>query len=195
MKCNIFKQNYRKVEPNINIDINGTDLMLMLLYAKGSKGIYNEPILTFTKLDRMLFLLNKEEAFMNLVDFEFDHENYGPFSAEAFDMMEALIISGIIMEKHTTIDLGTLGVIDEIAMDENCDGAMHYKCYPKRFLLLSDKGIKIAEQLWATLTDYQKTQLTKFKMQWNYHPLTVILHYIYQRYPIESGITESISNK
>jgi len=70
---------------------SGLDLILLLLYAKGSTGTLKEEIPDTTRLIKLLFLLVKEGGFAKIgKELRFEPKDYGPWSGDVFDAIEAL---------------------------------------------------------------------------------------------------------
>lgn len=79
----------------------GTDLLLLLLYARGSSSQINEPIGGITRLQKELFLLQKilqDEG----IEYKYPLRPYqmGPFSRELYRDIEWLKSENIIEEKR-----------------------------------------------------------------------------------------------
>src|SRR3989344_6285597 len=65
-----------------------SDMILLLLYGRGAKGHFSEPIQGITRLMKLLFLLEKEAGIND--GFSFVPYKMGPFSSEVYPELEFL---------------------------------------------------------------------------------------------------------
>src|SRR5216684_4120099 len=80
------------------------DLLLLILYSKGPRGIVAEPIIGRTRLMKMIFLFDKELRrdfrFETAVDAAaipvFEPYDFGPFSSEVYTDLEFLVDLGFV---------------------------------------------------------------------------------------------------
>ena len=80
--------------------LKGKDILLLILYAKGTSGKIAEPILGTTRLTKSMFLFEEEFKSKFISDTltiedmpEFIAWNYGPWSKELIDNIEFLLVS------------------------------------------------------------------------------------------------------
>lgn len=79
----------------------GTDLLLLLLYARGSSGQINEPIGGITRLQKELFLVQKRLKDEGIkYKYPFRPYRMGPFSRDLYRDVEWLKSEHIIEEKR-----------------------------------------------------------------------------------------------
>ena len=89
---------------------NGTDVILALLYAGGSKKDANEEIIGNTRLYKLVFLTEQETTLSErMTDISFEAYNYGPYSSQVFDTIQALVSAGLVKVN----DAGSESYLDE----------------------------------------------------------------------------------
>ena len=163
--------------------VSGTDVLLALLYAKGSTGKNNEPIAGTTRLEKFLFLISRETDLTEPIsnNYDFTPDNYGPCSHEIFDDIEMLKDANIIVEKQSS-------KFDQLA--EGDDNECHYPAvdsedYPKtlRIFSLTEKGERIGELLFNSLSEETKKKLNILKKLYNKRPVSKLVQDVYTKYP------------
>ena len=165
---------------------SGIEVLIVLLYAPGAKGEVNEPIPGITRLDKLMFLLSKDEKFKQQVsDYQFEPYNYGPFATELFDDLEALIDQGIIertdrKEPDSAIQTKDAEWIEDQTFE--ADRTSSWKFNPVDSYKLSPKGLIVGEKLFSGLTAKQIESVTKLKTRFNHMELRLLLRFVYQKY-------------
>lgn len=163
--------------------VSGTDVLLALLYAKGSTGKNNEPIAGTTRLEKFLFLISRETDLTETIskDYDFAPDNYGPCSHEIFDDIEMLKDANILVEKQRK-------KFNQLA--EGDDSECHYPAvdsdeYPKvlRIFSLTAKGERIGEILFDSLSPENKRKIIILKKLYNKRPVSKIVQDVYTKYP------------
>lgn len=172
----------------IRVD-NGTDLILALLYAGGTKKDKNEAIVGNTRLDKLVFLLGQETTLKRyLKDFNFDAYNFGPYSSEVFDSVQALINSGLVkaeqLESEGFLDEADRYQIEEQTLDSN-PGPRKTVVYS-----LTPEGEVVGSALFESLVPKEREELVSLKKSFNSIELRKLLQYVYRKYP--SSTTESV---
>lgn len=169
--------------PHPHIKVNSaTDVLLVLLYAPGTSNKEGEPIHGITRLVKLMFLLEKETFFKDIINknYKFDAYDYGPFSNEIFDDIEALKTTGILNESKTSGQ--KLEYIDfdenELNVYERISGISSAKKYE-----LTPKGIAIGKVLFESLPDDKKNEIIGMKSEYNSMPIKRLLTYVYRNYP------------
>jgi uncharacterized protein YwgA len=90
-----------------NRKIFGADILLMLLYAPGPSGKVNEPIRGKTRLQKELFLAQKQLQDEGVSrPFSFMPYDMGPYSKELYNTIDWLIHKGMIMEQQKITNYG-----------------------------------------------------------------------------------------
>lgn len=164
--------------------VSGTDVLLALLYAKGSTGKNNEPIAGTTKLVKFMFLISRETDSKEIIskDYDFAPDNYGPCSHEIFDDIEMLKDAKFIEEKKRKIFS---------PLDEGDTEACHYPAVdseisPERLLKvfsLTEKGKKIGEIMFNSLSPEDQKKIVILKQLYNKSPVREIIRNVYTKYP------------
>lgn len=137
---------------------NRHDLPLSLLAAIGDSSIEGR-----TRLQKLLFLIQKQAESDNEVEFEQSYEfiayDYGPFSKEIYDDIERLSRRGLIEEDPQRLD----------------DGVIKYN------YKLTEKGKAIAAErgLLENLPDVFNNIISEFADE----ELDEIIDYVYSEYP------------
>lgn len=173
---------------------NGTDVILALLYAGGSKKGTNEEIIGNTRLYKLVFLTEQETTLSKrMTDISFEAYNYGPYSSQVFDTIQALVSAGLVKVD----DAGSESYLDEAdryqgesQAEETPDTSTTIKVYS-----LTDEGARVGEALFKSLTDSERKELVSIKERFNGVSLRKLLQYVYHRYPkftTESVIKDSI---
>ena len=98
---------------------SAADLLLLLLYAKGSTRAYNEEIPGITRLEKLMYLLLKEGGFEEILknDIHFEPYDFGPYSSEVYDLLEAFREMDIVNIRTKRYDTFK-EVIDELLYRE-----------------------------------------------------------------------------
>ncbi|MDO5574941.1 MAG: hypothetical protein Q4G60_13290 [bacterium] len=172
----------------------GKDLLLGFLYAPGKGDEINEPIWGRTRLEKMMFIFEKElaEGFYHNVDValpEFIPYLYGPYSMELLDDLTLFIALQFINETETSVAItGETASIQDTIQNENDDlwdevSEENPSQYEKSYSL-SEIGLEYTEQrVWSELTDIQKSVIIRLKTQINNMLLDDLLNYVYNKYP------------
>lgn len=175
---------------------SGLDLILLLLYAKGSTGSLKEEIPDTTRLIKLLFLLINEGGFSRLKkDLTFEPKDFGPWSGDVFDALEALKELDLIKTQKLPPNS-----FDEIAdyvewIEESRNDHASNVDKQKNTYFLTAKGDKVAKVLYDTLDSKEKIQIEYIKNKFNRMDLNKLLHYVYSKYPastIKSKIRDKI---
>lgn len=162
---------------------NGSDLVLALLFAGGARKNENEEIVGNTRLDKLMFLLEKETSLKKYVetDFKFDAYNFGPYSSGLFDSVQALVNAGLFEAKRSESE-EYLDEADryqiERQLEENDES-------PKTTIIysLTPEGEKVASTLFQSLNRTEQEELVSMKKTFNSMNLKKLLQYVYRKYP------------
>lgn len=164
---------------------SAADLMIMLLYAKGKSGEYNEPIRGITRMEKLMYLLLKEGGFEETLKNELNFEayDYGPYSAEIYDIIEALkeikILKVMTEKKHYVDEL-----FDGLRYDSDIGEPFESKDYVEIYSLTDDKGMKIASILKEKrVSEKELKNIENIKKKYNKMNLKELLRYVYETYP------------
>lgn len=163
---------------------SAADLMVLLLYAKGYTGRLNEEIKGITRLEKLMYLLLKEGGFEEVLskEIEFEAYDFGPYSAEVYNLKESLTMMEIISTREETIS-NIKDIIDlyfaeaEGQIEENTEKMEVYS-------LMENRGFKIAEKLLQERVRADEfKRIEHIKTKYNGLNLDDLLRYVYQTYP------------
>ncbi|WP_245683182.1 DUF4065 domain-containing protein [Halovenus aranensis] len=150
-------------------------VFLLFLYAESIEGV--------TKLQKLLFLVEKESEFFQEykeeVEFEFAPYRMGPFSEHVYEELEFLL---------------SLNAIESEPMSESPPELLKSDLSHKRFTITA-KGQKIARELESQLEPEYQEEFQQIAQRYNQLPLRQLLEYVYTEYPdyaAESEILEDL---
>ena len=168
---------------------NGADLILALLFAGGGRTAENEEIVGNTKLVKLMFLLKHETSLKKyLKEFRYNAYNFGPYSSELFDALQALINAGLV-KTETSESEGYLDEADRFQVERQ---AVDDAESPKTTIIysLTPEGKIVGSALFRALTQSEQKELTTVKKVFNSSTLRKLLQYVYRKYP--EFTTESV---
>lgn len=177
---------------------SGLDLLLVLLYARGTTDTVKEEISDTTRLIKLLYLLIKEGGFARIEkDLRFEPKDFGPWSGDVFDAIEALKEIDLIETQKLPPNS-----FDEIAdyvewAEETPTHSLTNNDKTKNTYFLTKRGDKVAKTLYDQLSDAEKRKIEYIKSTFNKMELNKLLHYVYTKYPedtIKSKIRKKILN-
>jgi len=167
---------------------NGTDMILALLYAGGSRKAQNEEIVGNTRLVKLLFLLAHETSLKRyMTDFKYDAYNFGPFSSELFDALQALINADLVKAAKSDSE-GYLDEADRFHIEREVDETESAK--NTMIYSLTSEGKVVGSALFQALSEQEQNELITVKRVFNSSTLRRVLQYVYRKYP--KFTTESI---
>jgi len=172
---------------------NKADLLLALLYAGGSPA--HMPVASqvtgITRLEKLLFLLKLDEGFLNSVpdkdDFHFVPFRMGPWASEVYDEVDFLESLGLVNKESTT----SISPADSVHNEELFSQTVLDKYQNQRsadddeteVFKLSEAGKAKAAEIWARLSEDEKTRLIRVKKTFNNMNLRQFLRYVYKKHP------------
>src|SRR5574341_896110 len=174
---------------------SGLDLMLVLLYAKGLTGKQAEEIRNTTRLVKEIFLLVKEGGFKQFEgDFDFRAYDFGPWSKEIFDGINALKelgllrIGKVVPESYEEI----ADEVESVVQSENPTETEEEK--QASVYSLTKDGLELAEELYNELSVHERNKLEEIKKKFNKMDQQELLKYVYKKYQ-ELTIKSKIKDK
>jgi uncharacterized protein YwgA len=173
---------------------NGMDVVLILLFAGGGKQAKNEKIVGNTRLDKLMFLLEKETNLKKYIErsISFDAYNFGPYSSELFDSVQALVNAGLIKtEKAESEDY--LSEVDRYHLEQQLEDIAESSKSTVIYSLTADGEI-VASALFQSLSESEQNEVISIKKSFNSTNLRSLLQYIYRKYP-ESAVNSLIKDK
>lgn len=159
--------------------IETDDLVVLLLGAPGPAGQRRGRIEGITRLEKLVFLIEKEKRPTWLThDAGFVSHNFGPFSAEIYKGVDTLVAAGLLR------DSGSIASTTEDAWEaENIIGAPMTDPYATRNFELTEKGQRYYQALLRELPDDVERDLGDFKKRFATLPLRQLIRYVYERHP------------
>lgn len=166
------------------VKLNRKDIILYLLYANGM-----QPVTGRTRLQKVLFLLEKEQKLASHLKSTFDFEpwKFGPYSAELLRDIEFLENVGLLKSKS----VGLLGEPErkeqDLASLDYIDDASEYspeQLYVQEEFCLTEHGLKfVQERIEPRLSSKIKTAIATTKKKYGRLSLSSLLRYVYIKYP------------
>lgn len=159
-------------------DLVGPDTVLLLLAAPSKSNIEPNRINGITRLEKLLFLAEKEEQLSGAVKsdaFEFMPYHYGPYSRAIYEAVELLEEAGLLQELRS-IDESALDDAEQVYSDATEEGAVE-----RQFRLTSD-GVAVAQLLGARHPNTTQA-LTRIKDRYGDLSLRRLIRYVYSTYP------------
>lgn len=163
---------------------SAADLMVLLLYARGCTGKLNEEIRGITRLEKLMYLLLKEGGFEKILSQEiaFEAYDFGPYSAEVYDLIESLSMMGIVTIREEKIS--NIKDIIDIYYAEAEGQIEETTRIMEIYSLTEDRGFKIAKKLLQErVTDEEFKKVEDIKVKYNGLKLEDLLRYVYETYP------------
>jgi len=184
--------------------------LTLILLGLNSDGNIEEGLGGITRLQKYVFLLEKEERISpSNQGFEFKAYKAGPYSSKLYDDLEFLENIGYIESEITAAatdeeasEIEDLN-FDDLMGDEadRTDGELYdgfgsSDAYDERRFILTQEGKKKVEQILAN-PDYKPVidAVRKIKSRFSTHSLSDLLYYVYTKYPemtIESEIKDKV---
>lgn len=156
------------------------DAIVLLLGAPGATGRDQGRVEGITRLEKLLFLLERETEAENWLkeDADFSPDNFGPFSAKAYQEIEMLVTAGLVE------DSATLSESPEDTWEtEHIIGERTPEPYATRNLALTDKGQRYYRALLSELPSEAESAIAELKRRFGSIPLRRLIRYVYERYP------------
>ena len=184
--------------------------LILLMIGAGAEGKTTSGIGGITRLQKLLYLLEKEEALTPKEDgFEFAAYNYGPYSARLYDDLECLENLGLIQcevaADATEAEAAEVDLLDfdelmgdgaESTGDGFADGMGGPDALEERRFIITREG---AERITALMEsgDYEPVinGIRRVKRKFGNYSLSDLLHYVYKKFPdmtVESEIKEKV---
>lgn len=154
--------------------VSGMKTILALLYATGASGRTFEEIKGRTKLEKLLFLLEKKG--FPIQDYHFEAFDFGPCSMELYDDIEVLTGYNWVQIKEWKYE----DVIDIMDVEEH-GHELHEKKI--EIFTLKNKGKEKGKRAFDSLNNRQQELIIGIKREFNDKTLIEILRHVYKTYP------------
>lgn len=156
------------------------DAIVLLLGAPGATDQDRGRIEGITRLEKLLFLLEKETDAPSWLkeDADFSSNNFGPFSAKAYQEIEMLTSAGLVEDSARLTDSA-----EDSWETENIIGEEAANPYATRDLSLTERGTRYYKALLKELPTGAEETVGEIKRRFGSMPLRRLIRYVYQRYP------------
>jgi len=174
------------------IQLDPEDIILLLLEAN-EKLLGKYALGGVTRLEKLLFLLQKESDFEKIGSFyEFTAHNFGPFSKEVYEALDFLEGFELIQVKecvHSSYyaNVGEALLLQEVSEGEvdevttgNAIGAT------EKLFTLTEDGRKVAQKLRQTIEGRRPKDIEELNgiiRRYGKLPLNQLIRYVYRQYP------------
>ena len=154
------------------------DLVLLLLATSTRWEQATNRINGITRLEKLLFLVDKECNYGDALDktFDFVPYHYGPYSKEVYEAVELLEEAGLIEEQRNFTD-SELDRAEELLYS----GMATEISYERQFIL-TDDGKSIARYLFRNRPQLE-AEIRRIKDTYAGLPLQTLIYYVYTKYP------------
>lgn len=171
-------------DETVEIEIDAEDVLLLifeanerLFGAKSFRGI--------TRLEKLVFLLRHETKFTGILTFfEFQPDNFGPFSKKVYECLDILENYGLLEFSSKTYgsayaDAGETRLREEIR--ESDEDAQKIT---ERIFTLTEDGRTVAKALVLDyVTPSDKAAVDRIVSRFGRMPLKQLIRYVYNNYP------------
>jgi hypothetical protein len=156
------------------------DVIVLLLGAPGPTEGDRGRIEGITRLEKLLFLLERETDATHWLkeDAGFSSNNFGPFSAKAYQEIEMLTSAGLVDDSARLTDS-----VEDTWETEHIIGEESVDPYATRNLSLTEKGHRYYKALLSELPENAEEVVAEVKHRFGSMPLRRLIRHVYQRYP------------
>lgn len=155
------------------------DDAIVLLLGTPAGGTPAGEIQGVTRLEKLIFLLEKETSSNKWLDedAEFEAYNFGPFSQKVYQAVDMLGAAGLVLDSGSA-------AADESDTWEERNGIDNLASdpYTTRDFKLTDRGWRYFRALTNELPPGALDELARFKERFASMPLRQLVRYVYQRY-------------
>lgn len=156
------------------------DLIVLLLGAPTRNTTLQNQLQGITRLEKLIFLLERETSLNELIDEETDFKpyNFGPFSAVVYKAVGYLSGYGLI---HDTASISD--TTEDTWEQMEALGSERDDPYMTRDFVLTETGRQYYRALANELSPERIHELSRFKDRFGSLPLRQLVRYVYRRYP------------
>jgi hypothetical protein len=182
--------------------------LLLLLVGLTESGMTDGKINGITRLQKYLFLLEREGGLTELPGGGFGFEPYkaGPYSSKLYDDLELLENLGLVASAGTaeasdseSADIDRLSFDDLMGSDVGEGVSRTPDSFEERCFTLTPEGIKWVESLKERSDiDTVLVSIKRVKSSFSHYSLRDLLRYVYKRYPemtTESEIIDEVMGR
>ena len=160
------------------------DDAIVLLLGTKVPGVKEGEISGVTRLEKLIFLLERETGSKSWLqqDADFEPYNFGPFSEKVYQAVDLLSAAGLVEDSASPAsdDVDTWEARERIGIDEG--GEQVQDRYTTRDFKLTERGWRYFEALQKELTESARQELGSFKKQFAFLPLRQLIRYVYMNY-------------
>ena len=155
------------------------DILLLLMSALSACGT-KQRVAGITRLEKMMFLLQKETAFSGKLQNKFNFEpwKFGPFSREIYEDLDLLASLGLV-----EAEVQELPSYAEYTEEDKLIEQEDFEPIVQKLFSLTDRGCRVAEKLRAAISEKDWAEVGQLKKRFEKVPLTRLIQYVYQKYP------------
>jgi len=155
------------------------DALLLLLSALSGPDAKRK-ITGITRLEKMMFLLQRETGFSGRLrqEFHFEPWKFGPFSKEIYEDLDLLASLGLVDAEERRLP----GYVEHTELEELVESEDDEPIVEKTFSL-TERGRKVSERLRALITEKDWREVEQLKRRFEGVPLTRLIQYVYHKYP------------
>lgn len=174
------------MSPSSASGLDQTDLILVLLAADASDPSQRFRCDGITRLEKLLFLLEHDEAFKDFKTeiaepFTFEPYHYGPYSKEVYSAVDLLKALKLLRERRVDVSTGLdLSEETEVLGPEDLN---EEEGYVERRFTLTEDGKAVAKLLSTRISSRGKGILRELKDRFGRMPLRQLLRYVYSQHP------------
>jgi uncharacterized protein YwgA len=155
------------------------DILLLLLSALSGCGPKRR-VTGITRLEKLMFLLQKETGFSGKFQhkFQFEPWKFGPFSKEIYEDLDLLASLNLVRSEVQELPSYAEFTEEDKLVESEADEPIVQKVFS-----LTDRGCKVAEKLRDVISDEDWAEVAQLKKRFEKVPLTRLIQYVYHRYP------------
>jgi len=163
------------------------DDAIVLLLGTESPGLQAGEIRGITRLEKLVFLLEKETSSDSWMTEKGDFEayNFGPFSQKVYQAVDTLAAAEMVDDSSQPSDdaVDNWEAREGIGLDAGAAGRTQVRDpYTTRDFKLTERGWRYFEALRTELTPEALDELVDFKKKFAGLPLRQLVRYVYLRY-------------
>lgn len=155
------------------------DILLLLLSSLSGPDT-RKRVAGITRVEKMMFLLQKETDFSGKVRNKFDFEawKFGPFSKEIYEDLDLLASLDLVEAEERELP----NYVEYTEEDKLVEPEEDRPIIEKTFSL-TDRGRRVAEKLRGSISDGDWSEIERLRKRFERVPLTRLIQYVYHKYP------------
>lgn len=155
------------------------DDAVVLLLGAPSDNLKAGEIEGITRLEKLLFLLEKESGVAGLLteDPDFHSHHFGPFSSKVYAAIDLLAAAGLVSDSTTAASSTEDTWESEVVLGLDADP------YATRDIALTALGKDYYDSLLRELPPGTEGEISELKSRFASLPLRQMVRYVYRRYP------------